>query len=94
MTLLKFMQKKLQDYEKAGDHIRAAKMRLIIREFEVMLLEENKEQQGEITKMATCRFWKDQPDGFHGYCQHPEAQPGDACILNTEDECVLREEKQ
>ena len=45
MTLLKFMQKKLQDYERAGDRIRAAKMRLIIREFEVMLLDENKEQQ-------------------------------------------------
>ena len=39
-----------------------------------------------------CRFWKDQPDGFHGYCQHPKAQSGDPCILNTEDECVLREE--
>jgi DNA-directed RNA polymerase subunit RPC12/RpoP len=41
--------------------------------------------------MATCKFWKDQPDGFHSYCQHPEARPGDACILNTEDTCVLRE---
>jgi len=39
-----------------------------------------------------CRFWRDQPDGFHGYCQHPEAQTGDPCVLNTEDECVLREE--
>ncbi|GAB6265585.1 MAG: hypothetical protein STSR0001_10300 [Methanothrix sp.] len=39
-----------------------------------------------------CRFWKDRPDGFHGYCQHPEAQQGDPCILNTEDECLLREE--
>ena len=45
MTLLFFMQKRLQEYEKAGDRIRAAKMRLIIREFEVMLLEENREQQ-------------------------------------------------
>ena len=42
--------------------------------------------------MPPCRFWKDQPDGFHGYCQHPKAQQGDPCILNTEDECVLREE--
>jgi DNA-directed RNA polymerase subunit RPC12/RpoP len=41
--------------------------------------------------MATCKHWKDQPDGFHGYCKHPEAQPGDACILNTEDSCLLRE---
>jgi len=42
--------------------------------------------------MPPCRFWKDQPDGFHGYCQHPKAQSGDPCILNTEDECLLREE--
>jgi len=41
--------------------------------------------------MPSCIFWKDQPDGFHGYCKHPEAQPGDSCILNTEDECVIRE---
>ncbi len=39
-----------------------------------------------------CRFWKDQPDGFHGHCCHPEAQTGDPCVLNTEDECLLREE--
>ena len=43
--------------------------------------------------MPGCRFWKDQPDGFHGWCQHPEAQPGTTCILNTEDQCVLREEE-
>ena len=41
--------------------------------------------------MATCKHWKDQPDGFHGHCEHPEAQPGDSCILNTEDSCLLRE---
>ena len=39
-----------------------------------------------------CRFWRDQPDGFHGYCCHPEAQTGDPCALNTEDTCLLREE--
>ena len=42
--------------------------------------------------MPPCRFWKDQPDGFHGYCCHPGAQTGDPCVLNTEDDCVLREE--
>jgi len=42
--------------------------------------------------MPPCIFWKDQPDGFHGYCQHPEARPGEPCILNTEDTCLLREE--
>lgn len=41
--------------------------------------------------MRGCMYWKDQPDGFHGDCQHPEARPGDACILNTEDTCLLRE---
>jgi hypothetical protein len=41
--------------------------------------------------MPSCRFWKDQPDGFHGYCQHPEAPAGASCVLNTEDDCVLRE---
>lgn len=24
---------------------------------------------------------------------HPEAHPGDACILNTEEECVLMEKE-
>lgn len=42
--------------------------------------------------MPPCKFWKDQPDGFHGYCRHPEASQGSPCILNTEDECLLREE--
>jgi hypothetical protein len=42
--------------------------------------------------MPGCRHWKDQADGFHGNCHHPEARPGDSCILNTEEECVLREE--
>ena len=44
--------------------------------------------------MPPCRFWKDQPDGFHGYCQHPEAPAGASCILNTEDTCLLREEPE
>lgn len=42
--------------------------------------------------MPGCRFWKDQADGFHGWCEHPEAHAGASCVLNTEDQCVLREE--
>lgn len=42
--------------------------------------------------MAGCKYWKDQADGFHGNCYHPEARQGEPCILNTEEECVLREE--
>lgn len=41
--------------------------------------------------MPSCRFWKTQPDGFHGWCEHPEAKPCTPCILNTEDHCVIRE---
>lgn len=44
--------------------------------------------------MPPCRFWKDQLDGFHGYCCHPEAQTGDPCVLNTADTCLLREEPE
>lgn len=40
--------------------------------------------------MSSCRYWMDQPDGVHGFCKHPDAQPGDHCILNTGDECVFR----
>lgn len=40
--------------------------------------------------MPSCKFLKLQPDGFHGYCHHPEAQTVDACILDENDECVLR----
>jgi hypothetical protein len=40
--------------------------------------------------MPSCKFWKDQADGFHGFCQHPEVRPGEPCILNTEDECLIR----
>lgn len=40
--------------------------------------------------MPSCKFWKDQADGFHGDCGHPEAH-GEPCILNTEDECLIRE---
>jgi hypothetical protein len=43
------------------------------------------------TKMAACKYWHDQPDGAHGYCQHPEARPGETCSLNTAVTCVLRE---
>ena len=28
-----------------------------------------------------CIYWKDQEDGFLGYCLHPEARPGEPCIL-------------
>ena len=35
--------------------------------------------------MATCKHCKPQPDGFHGYCKHSEARPGETCILNVED---------
>jgi len=45
------------------------------------------------SEMPGCKYWKDQPDGFHGWCEHPEAQPGTPCVLNTGDECVLREEE-
>jgi hypothetical protein len=41
--------------------------------------------------MPSCKFWKDQADGFHGNCYHPEARQGEPCILNTEDECLIRE---
>jgi hypothetical protein len=41
---------------------------------------------------APCKYWKDQADKFHGWCQHPDCQPCTPCILNTEDHCVLREE--
>ena len=40
--------------------------------------------------MPSCKFWIDQPDGFHSNCDHPEAH-GEPCVLNTEDECVIRE---
>jgi len=42
--------------------------------------------------MLGCKYWMDQPDGFHGWCKHPEARSGETCILNTEDTCLLREE--
>jgi len=41
--------------------------------------------------MPSCKFIKLQADGFHGYCGHPEAQPGDACVLNSGEECDFRE---
>lgn len=40
--------------------------------------------------MPSCNFLRLQADGFHANCGHPEAL-GEPCILNTEDECVLRE---
>jgi len=42
--------------------------------------------------MPGCKYWKTQADGFHGDCHHPEAKPGEACVLNNEDTCLLREE--
>jgi len=41
--------------------------------------------------MPSCRFAKLQADGFHADCHHPEARSGETCILNTEDECLIRE---
>ena len=40
--------------------------------------------------MPSCRFLVLQKDGFHANCGHPEAH-GEPCILNTEDECLIRE---
>ena len=40
--------------------------------------------------MPSCKFIVLQKDGFHGNCGHPEAH-GEPCILNTEDECQIRE---
>ena len=40
--------------------------------------------------MPSCKFLELQKDGFQANCGHPEAHGG-PCILNTEDECVLRE---
>ncbi len=38
-----------------------------------------------------CIYWMDQDDGFLGYCLHPEARPGETCILNDADYCRLRD---
>ena len=38
-----------------------------------------------------CIYWKDQEDGFLGYCLHPEARPGESCILNVVDCCRFRD---
>jgi hypothetical protein len=40
MVLLFFLEKQLKEYEKAGDTIRATKLKIIIREFRAMLDEE------------------------------------------------------
>lgn len=40
--------------------------------------------------MPSCRFLVLQKDGFHTNCGHPESH-GEPCILNTEDECQIRE---
>ena len=40
MGLLFFLEKQLTEYENAGDTIRAAKLKIIIREFRAMLDEE------------------------------------------------------
>lgn len=39
-----------------------------------------------------CKFWQFQQDGLHGWCKHPDAAPGEPCILNSGEVCVLREE--
>ncbi len=38
-----------------------------------------------------CIYWKDQEDGLLGYCLHPEARPGEPCILDVVDYCRLRD---
>lgn len=39
--------------------------------------------------MPSCKFLRLQADGFHADCHHPEAH-GEPCILNTDDECLIR----
>jgi hypothetical protein len=34
---------------------------------------------------------KPMASGCYCYCIHPEAKPGEQCILNDGDECVIRE---
>ncbi len=41
-------------------------------------------------KYEECIYWKDQEEGFLGYCLHPESKAGEPCILNVEDYCPLR----
>jgi len=38
-----------------------------------------------------CIYWKDQEDDDLGICLHPEARPGESCILNVADYCRLRD---
>jgi hypothetical protein len=38
-------------------------------------------------KNDECIYCK---DGFLGYCLHPEARPGESCILDIEGYCRLR----
>lgn len=42
-------------------------------------------------KYDECIYWKDQEEGFLGYCLHPKVRTGDPCILNAEDYCPLRD---
>lgn len=39
--------------------------------------------------MQPCVHWRDQADGCHGDCAHPDGH-GEPCILNDGDTCVLR----
>lgn len=43
MTLLRFMERQLARYERKGDHVRAAKLKIVIRDFRAMV--EAEEQQ-------------------------------------------------
>lgn len=81
MDLLRLIEKRLETYESRGDTGRAAKLREALDTYKEM-------------RRSCCKYWKDQPDSFHGLCMHPEARQGEPCILNTEDECLLREESQ
>ena len=38
-----------------------------------------------------CTYRKDQEDGFLGYCLHPEARPGEPCVLKVVGYCRLRD---
>jgi hypothetical protein len=38
-----------------------------------------------------CTYRKDQEDGFLEYCLHPEARPGEPCVLKVVGYCRLRD---
>ncbi|MGB5099505.1 MAG: hypothetical protein WBN94_02760 [Methanothrix sp.] len=42
-------------------------------------------------KYEECIYWKDQEEGFLGYCLYPKARVREPCILNVEDYCPHRD---